>query len=215
MVDKVDRPEAPPTWRIKEPSRTKDDRHSQQQEESKEQKKKKFEKREEGRWQKFDSRTMVIRPIRIALRDIRTILYRNVNFHSGITTLECDVHYTNGRTTEGAIIRLGGFEAYTRVKRLQPGSEVPRELWAKSDPIEVGIPQERGYGGAFPGEELERDLAQREELPKRKSISWLSLIGLKSKKTGKFQWATLILYLLIATGLGLAIHAILTMTRVY
>ena len=78
MVDKIDRPEAPAPWRIKEPGRTKDDRPSQQQEESKEQKKEKFQKRsEEGTWKKFDSRTMTIKTMRIPLRDIRGFRYRN------------------------------------------------------------------------------------------------------------------------------------------
>ena len=77
MVDKIDRPEAPPTWRVKEAKRTQDDRPSHQQQESSEKKKEKFEKRSEGKWQKFDGRTLIIKPMRIPLRDIKGILFRN------------------------------------------------------------------------------------------------------------------------------------------
>ena len=100
-----------------------------------------------------------------------------------------------------------------RAKRLRHGKEVPREMWAKTDPIEVGIPQERTPSGSFPVEEIEQELAeQQEKKPPRRSL--LAMLGLRDKTTGRFQWAVLILYVLIATGLALAIHAMLTMTRV-
>ncbi len=212
MVDKIDRPEAPAPWRIKETGRTKDDRPSQQQQESKEKKKEKFEKRAvEGTWQKFDTRTMVIRPVSVPLHTMKGILFRNVTMHSGMVTLEGDLQWADGRVTEGALIRLAGFEEYMRAKRLRAGAEVPRELWAKGDTVEVGIPQERGHSGSFAIEEIEREVIEEREKPRRTSP--LALLGLVNKRTGKFQWSMLILYVLVATGLALAIHALLTMTR--
>lgn len=216
MVDKVDRPEAPPAWKIKEPARTKDDRRSRQQEESKEQKKEKFEKQGgEGQWRKFDSRTMVIKPMRIPLRDIKGFRFCSVTIHSGVATMEADLEWTTGRITEGTMVRLGGFDEYIKAKRLRAGDVVPREMWAKNDPLEVGIPQARGPSGSFPIHEMEQEqrvAAQRKQPAMKKS--WLSMIGLRSKTTGQFQWSTLILYIIIATGLGLALHALLTMTRI-
>jgi hypothetical protein len=217
MVDKVDRPEAPPTWKIKEPARTKDDRRSRQQEESKEQKKEKFEKRaSEGRWQKFDSRTMVIKPIRVPLRDIKGFRFCSVTIHSGVATMEADMDWVNGRITEGTMVRIGGFEEYVKANHLSVGEGVPRELWAKSDPLEVGIPQEKAPSGSYAAKELEREAEEerkkKQAIPKKRSL--LAMIGLKNKRTGEFQWTMLIFYLLIATGLGLAIHALLTMTRI-
>ena len=215
MVDKVDRPEAPPTWKIKEPARTKDDRRSRQQEESKEQKKEKFEKqREEGRWQKFDSRTMVIKPVRVPLRDIKGFRFCSVTMHSGVATMEADLEWTSGRITEGTMLRLSGFEDYVKAKRLSVGNMVPREMWAKEDPLEVGIPQVRASSGSFAAKELEReDREARRQRPQVKR-SLLTAIGLKNKRTGQFQWSMLILYGIIATGLALAIHALITMTGI-
>lgn len=213
MVDKIDRPEAPAPWRIKEPGRTKDDRPSQQQQESKEQKKERFEKRAEGRWQKFDSRTMIIKPMRIALRDIRSLRFRNVTFHGGIVTIEGDLEWMNGRITEGAMLVLAGIEEYMRVKRLPLNAEVPREIWARTDPVEIGIPQERTPSGSFSIEEMEQAEEEEAAEVKRPSFKLLETLGLVNKDTGAFQWATLVLYLLIAVGLALAIHGLLTMTR--
>jgi hypothetical protein len=217
MVDKVDRPEAPVPWKIKEPAKTKDDRRSRQQEESKEQKKEKFEKRaSEGKWQKFDSRTMVIKPIRVPLRDIKGFRFCSVTIHSGVATMEADMDWVNGRVTDGAMVRIGGFEEYVKAKHLSIGQDVPRELWAKSDPLEVGIPQAKTPSGSFAVQELEREAqeAKKKAPPPTPKRSLLSAIGLKNKRTGEFQWTMLIFYLLIATGLGLAIHALLTMTRI-
>jgi hypothetical protein len=215
MVDKVDRPEAPPTWRIKEAKRTQDDRPSQQQQESAEKKKEKFEKRNEGTWQKFDSRSMIVKPMRIPLRDIKSVIFRNVTMHSGITTMEGDLHWTSGRVTEGAMFGIGGFDEFVKAKRFQPGQEVPREVWAKSDPLEVGIPQERAPSGPFAMEEIERQVAaKRTGTPPRKKRGLLSMLGLIDANTGQFQWAVFILYAIIAIGLALGIHALLTMTRV-
>jgi len=213
MVDKVDRPEAPAPWKIKEPARTKDDRRSRQQEESKEQKKEKFEKRSEGGWQKFDSRTMIIKSVRVPLRDIKGFRFCSVMMHSGVATMEADMEWSTGRMTEGAMVRLGSFDDYIKAKRLQLGDLVPREMWAKNDPVEVGIPQARGPSGAFSMKELEQESRRTKEKKGEIKRSWLATMGLKNKRTGQFQWSMLILYIIIATGLGLAIHALLTMTR--
>jgi hypothetical protein len=218
MVERIDRPEAPQPWKIKETGRTKDDRHSQQQEESKEQKKKKFEKRAEGdKWKKLGGRTMVIKPMRVPLKDIKALRYRNVTMHSGIVTLEASMEWKIGRVSDGVVVRLAGLDAYMKVKRLKIGDEVPRELWAISDPLEVGIPMESSSSGSFNTEEIEREAAaaRQKETPKpRTSRSFLELIGLKSRITGKFQWAVFFLYIIIAMGIALGLHALFTMTRV-
>lgn len=215
MVDKVDRPEPPPTWRVKEAKRTQDDRPSQQQQESAEKKKEKFEKRSEGKWQKFDGHTMIIKPMRIPLRDIKGVLFRNVTMHSGFTTMEGDLQWRSGRVTEGALFSIGGFDEFIKAKHFQPGQEVPREIWAKSDPLEVGVPQEHTPSGPFSMDEMEREAAatgRKETTQKKRSL--LSTIGLVDAGTGQFQWAILILYVIVAIGLTLGIHALLTTTRV-
>ena len=215
MVERIDRPDAPQPWKIKETGRTKDDRHSQQQEESKEQKKRKFEKRAEGdTWRKLGGRTMVIKQMSVPLRDIKAMRYRNVTMHSGVVTLECNMEWQNGRTSDGVVVRLAGLDAYMKVKRLKIGDEVPREIWALADPLEVGVPVESSSSGSFNTEEIERAATarQRKEAP-RPSRSFLELIGLKSKVTGKFQWAVFFLYIIIATGITLGLHALFTMTR--
>ena len=216
MVDRIDRPDAPQPWKIKQTGRTKDDRHSQQQEESKEQKQKKFEKRaNEGTWEKLGGRTMVIKQMRVPLRDIKAMRYRNVTMHSGIVTLEADLDWKNGRVSEGVVVRLAGLDAYMKVKHLTIGNEVPREFWALADPLEVGIPVESASSGSFNTEEIEREVTDARRMHKPKTgRSFLERIGLKSKVTGKFQWAVFFLYIIIAMGIGLALHALLTMTRV-
>lgn len=216
MVERIDRPDAPQPWKIKETGRTKDDRHSQQQEESKEQKKKKFEKRAEGdRWKKLGGRTMVIKPMSVPLRNIKAMRYRNVTMHSGIVTLEASMDWTTGRTSDGVVVRLSGLDAYMKVKRLKIGDEVPRELWAISDPLEIGVPMESSSSGSFNAGEIEREAtAERRPEAQRSGRSFLELIGLKSKVTGKFQWAVFFLYIIIAMGIALALHALFTMTRV-
>lgn len=215
MVERIDRPDAPQPWKIKETGRTKDDRPSQQQEESKEQKKKKFEKRAgEGTWKKLGGRTMVIKQMRVPLRDIKAMRYRNVTMHSGIVTLEADMEWQSGRTSEGVVVRLGGLDTYMKVKHLKIGGEVPREFWALADPLEIGIPVESASSGSFNTEELEREAVNAQKETRKKDHSLLELLGLKSKVTGTFQWAVFFLYIIIALGIGLALHALLTMTRV-
>ncbi len=214
MVDKIDRPEAPAPWVIKQADRAKDDRPSQQQQETAEHKKEKFEKKaQEGRWQKFDSRTMIMKPMRVALKDIRNFRFRGVTIHGGLATMEGDLEWAHGRTTEGVLVNVGGFEEYLHLKRLKPGSEVPREFWSKSDPLDVGIPQERSPSGSFVMAELEQEEITEQRATHAPRTSWLTAVGLVDNRTGKFQWPMLILYLIIATGLTLGLHALLTMTR--
>jgi len=214
MVDKIDRPEAPAPWVIKQADRAKDDRPSQQQQETAEHKKEKFEKKaQEGRWQKFDSRTMIMKPMRVALKDIKGFRFRGVTIHGGVATMEGDLEWTHGRTTENTLVHVGGFEEYLHLKRLKPGVEVPREFWSKSDPLDVGIPQERSPSGSFVMAELEREETTAHRATDTLRTSRLAALGLIDAITGKFQWPTLILYLIIATGLALGLHALLTMTR--
>ncbi|MFH1831161.1 MAG: hypothetical protein ABH871_10395 [Pseudomonadota bacterium] len=190
MIEKIDRPEAPPPYSVREAKQTKEDRHQQREprEDAEREQKKQLEEKE---WEKFGRRDTTIKPLRVARDKISRCLYRAVTLHSGIGTLMVDVSWVDGRWTRGALMLVTRLEDFIRLKKLAPGQEVPLDLWARGPMVEMGIVQRTADSGKFPG----RDLASKKEAPEQKEAkpTLLQKIGIKDK-AGKTHWELALLY---------------------
>lgn len=192
MIDKIDRPEAPPPYRIGQAKETKEDQHQQQN--PREEMEEEYKRRLEGKeWSKFEQRARTIKPLRVARDRIVRCLFKGSNLHSGVGILQVDVHWKDGRVTRDALMLITKLEDFMRLKKLAPGAVVPEELWARGPVVEMGIVQTMSESGSFPSSEF----GGREQKPVRRSKSLVQWFGIVSGEPRKINWGLLLMYVFI------------------
>ncbi len=193
MIDKIDRSEAPPPYRINQPKETKEDQHQQQN--PREEMEREYQRRLEGKqWSKFGQRARTIKPVRVARERISHCLFKAANLHSGIGILQVDVHWKDGRVTANALMLITRLEDFIKLKKLRQGDKVPEELWARGPVVEMGIVQTISESGSFRAQEFRGDAAT----PIKPRQSLLSLIGITYGEPRRTNWGLALMYAFIA-----------------
>jgi len=187
MVDKVDRPEARRPYEIREAKQTKEDQHYQHN--PREDAERQYKEQLEGKkWDKFDAKAVVIKPIKVPREHISKILFRSAKLFKGVGILQFDVIWKDGRKTKGALIRLKRLEDFFQLKKFSPGTEVPESFWGGTPQIEMGIPQAAKQGGSFEIGNKNRNAGMA--APKQ-GDGWTKLLkalGILDRSTGKMNW---------------------------
>ncbi len=195
MVEKIDRPEAPPPYVIREAKQTKEDRHQQQnpKEDAEREQRKQLES---GEWKKFGRQSAVIKQIRVPREKIARCHYRGVTLHSGIGTLMVDLFWKDGKRTIGALLLVTRLEDFIRLKKMKPGEQVPEELWAKGPTVEIGIIQRLAGDGRLPGKELGGRQRRQTRPSEAKGKGILESAGIVDRE-GKRHWGLALLYIFL------------------
>lgn len=193
MVEKVSKPETPPTYQILPTKEAKEDQSRRQDYEEGEEAYQKTAAK--GDWNKFRSRSMTIKPVRVPRTRIDRVLFKNTVLRSGVPILEAQVVWKDGRTTESAIFLMSGTEDYMKLKVFRRGQAVPETFWAKGPEIEMGIVQVESQSGSWGSKELEREDKAIRQKRRQFSVA-LSAVGLLDRVTGRFQWYVLMFYVL-------------------
>jgi hypothetical protein len=206
MVEKVDRPEAPAPYVVREAKQTKEDRHQQHnpREDAEREQRKQIEGKE---WSKFGRQSAVIKSLRVPRERIARFLYRGATLHSGIGTLMVDVAWKDGRLTRGALMLITRLEDFMRLRKLRPGEQVPEGLWAKGPTVELGIIQRVKGGGGFPGRDIGGRKVQEKQVQAPEKFDPLRSIGIVDGK-GKTNWGLVLLYAFL---IALAVMAVIIM----
>lgn len=207
MVDRVNKPEAPPPYRILPTKEAKDDKSRREDQEEKEEKYQKSKGK--GEWAKFSGRAMTIRPAKVQRDRIDKVLFRNALLKGGICILDSVIVWKDGRRTEPALFLLPRREDFMRIRTFARGQVVPEKFWATGPEIEIGIVQMESSSGSWSIQEVEKEEKKAEAAAAKKS-SLLSKIGLEDKATGKFNWTAFLLYVI---GFVIAALVIYSATR--
>ena len=138
MVERINRPEAPPTHRVQAAKETKEDQSRKEQERESEEKYQKT--KSSGNWQKFRGRAMTIKPVRVPRERINRVLFRNTILRGGICILEATVVWKDGRKTEPALFLLPRPEDFMRLKGLKRGQVVAENFWARGESFAADLP---------------------------------------------------------------------------
>ena len=203
MVERINKPEAPPTYRVLPSKEAKDDQSQRQEYEEGEEA---YQKAVQGGdFSKYRGRSMTIKPVKVQRNRIDRVLFKSTVLHAGSAILEASVMWIDGRTTDSALFLLSRTEDYMRLKIFKKGDPVPEQFWARGPEIELGIVQMEPQSGSWGSKELGRDNKTPKKADKK---SILSSIGLVDKKTGRFQWFVLALYgIAIILSIMIILHA--------
>lgn len=206
MVDRIDRPEAPPPYQI---TRAKDAKENQHREpDQRGEQEKRYQKQiAEKEWTKFDRRTTTIKPLSVPRESVARCLFKGVRLHNGVGILAVDVHWKDGRTTAGALILLARLDHFVRLNKFVQGQEVPDEFWAHGATVEFGIVQVVSAGtnmqpAAAP--DGKKAAAMRSRVPSKVAAAF----GITDSMGHRINWGIVSLYIFLFSIviIALALH---------
>jgi hypothetical protein len=139
MVDRVDRPDAPSAYRIKEASSTADDRGGKRDQQENE-----WDEYSGSHatsdWHKIYAAKTYRRYIKLKTALIERCWYKHATMQRGIALLEADISLKNGQVVRNAHMILPNHEDYWKIKIQKPGEEIPLVMIAREPIIEISIP---------------------------------------------------------------------------
>lgn len=204
MVEKVDKPQAPPAYQILPSKEAKDDESKREQYEEGEEHYQKGGGSEQ--WAKYRGRAMTIKPVRVPRERIDRVLFKNTVTKSGMGILEAAVVWKDGRTTDPVLFLIPRPDEYMKIRLLKRGQVVPESYWAKGPEIEMGLVQMEPSSGSWGTKELKREAkAVRAAKP---GAPLLATMGIYS--AGRFSWTMFMIYM---AGLAVIVLAIIFAVR--
>ncbi|MBI2346359.1 MAG: hypothetical protein HYV03_05660 [Deltaproteobacteria bacterium] len=142
MVEKIDRPEAPPAYQVVATTATKDDRGqggSQPQAEDE------FSSPgTEAEWRRLRGPLQDRKLLRVRREDIRRVGFRRAVLQAKASILEIDVELVNGQILERAHFVLPRLDEYWQWKGYPPGQDLPLPTLLKEPYVEISVPQQGG-----------------------------------------------------------------------
>ena len=206
MVEKIDKPQAPPAYQILPSKEAKDDESKREQYEEGEEHYQKGSGSEQ--WAKYRGRAMTIKPVRVPRDRIDRVLFKNTVLKSGMGILEAAVVWKDGRTTDPVLFLIPRPDEYMKIRLLKRGQVVPENYWAKGPEIEMGLVQMEPTSGSWGTTELKREA--KVVRTAKAQVPLLVKMGLVDAVTRKFSLAMFIVY---AAGLAVIILAIIFALR--
>lgn len=161
MVEKIDKPEPPPTYYVQPTVETKRDRGGQggPQQQSDEY----SGSHAAPGWQKIYAAASNRRYLKLRREEIVRAWLRGTIMQKGISLAEVDVEIKDGRILKGAHVILSTREDFWTLKKFQPGQEVPLNMLIKEPVLEISLPAQRPNvmqpaSGTQKGEEKKTDI---------------------------------------------------------
>ncbi|PIR25495.1 MAG: hypothetical protein COX62_04955 [Deltaproteobacteria bacterium CG_4_10_14_0_2_um_filter_43_8] len=193
MVDKIDRPDLRPTYRINESSAAGDEQRRNQQQPDQEGDEESSNAGQAKEWEKFHQRSITIKPSKIKTDRILDCIFKHVVQRQGIATLICTLRWKNGQITDEAHILLSKLEHFVKLQHFQVGQKVPDKYWKTGEEIEIGLPQLSGHSGSFPLSEKKLQKVESQKNEEHESIQHIFY------SNGKINWMNIagVIFLLL------------------
>lgn len=139
MVDKIDRPEPPPAYRVVATAGAKDE---QGQSQAQSQQDDEFSSPgTPAEWRKLHGRMQDRTLLRLRREDIRHVSFRRAIMQSRAGILETDVELTNGQMLQHAQFLIPRLDEFLHWKGYLPGQDLPLPALLREPYIEVSVPQ--------------------------------------------------------------------------
>lgn len=213
MVDRVDKPDAPNPYAVPSATETKKDKPKEErrQEDLPTYQQKEDEEKRALYEEKFSSSATVLKTLRVSLNRIDRLLFRRALSYRGSPTIEADLVWKDGRTTEKILFLLKSWQEFFKIQKLKSGDEISPPFW-KHHPtyLEISVRQRGHTSGSWrmqqqqPSKETAKIVSTQ-----RSETSWQRFyrrLGFWDEKSKRVRKTTLLLY-----GLGILIITIYLM----
>lgn len=139
MVEKIDRPEPPPTYQVVATTAAKDQRgHAQPENQGEDE----FSSPgAAAEWQRLRGVAQERKLLRIRREDIRRAIFRQAVLRSRAVSVDTNLELTNGQILQQAQFFIPHLEEFWQWKGYAPGQEIPLHLLLREPYVEVSVPQ--------------------------------------------------------------------------
>lgn len=172
MVDKVDRPEAPPAYQVRSPTETKKDKPK---EERRQEDLPTFKKQDEAALyrEKFQQDASILKTVKIPFEEIQAFLFKKAIPRHGAPMADAELVLKDGKKIANVGFLLRGWQDFMKIKNLKPGEMIPPEFWNYQGPqVEITI-RSIATSGLWNLREIENEKEPPEAaLPKKKIPPW-------------------------------------------
>lgn len=147
MVERIDKPEPPPTYGVPAATESKRDKP---REERRQEDLPTFRKREGFLYkEKFGTEGATRRPLKIPVTEIVALKFRRIFPRGGNPMVEADLVWKDGRVTEGVSFLLRQREDFLKLRNLKVGEPIPPPFWNTGPELEISIRQEGSTSGPW------------------------------------------------------------------
>ena len=191
MVDRVDKPDAPNPYRIQSTTETKKDKPHEERAPGQEAKYQQEKRNQE--WGKFQADPDLRKTVRVPLGDILQLKFRRASSRQASPTVNADLVWKDGRTTENVSFLLHNLEDFLKIKNMKPGDPIPPSFWTRGKELEVTIPQGRSGSGPWTMPPMEENTASAKQTER----PWHAIaifMGVMDYKTKSWKFSLLFLY---------------------
>lgn len=127
MVDKVDRPEAPPSYAVTRSTETKRDKP---QEEKRQEDLPTFKQKEEALYrEKFQETSAPPKTFKVPLEEVKSFLFVRAIPRHGTPMADADLVWKDGKKLQGVSFLLKNWQDFMKIKNLKAGEVIPPSFW--------------------------------------------------------------------------------------
>ena len=160
MVDKIDRPDPPPSYAVTASAETKKDRPHEERHPEEEIARYQKEVSSKG-WEKFQAETTAIKTLLVPTRDIRQVLFHRALSRQGSLGIEARLILQDGHVFDRVIFLLPHREDFLKIRLLKSGDVLPEIFGRFGTTREVGIPQSINPRGSWRMRQIEPQQAAK------------------------------------------------------
>ncbi len=126
MVDKVDRPEAPPPYAVTHTTETKRDKP---QDQKRQEDLPTFKKKEEDLYREKFQSEVLSKNYRLPLNEIEQLLFIHATPRHGVPMADAELILKDGKKITGVSFLLKNWQDFMQIKNIKTGQAIPQEFW--------------------------------------------------------------------------------------
>lgn len=204
MIDKIDKPEPPPPYRVQATTEARGGKQRQSGEEKKDEDEYSASSAQK-KWQKFHTEAQNRRAVKLRRKDITSLYLNQVVLQRGLVVIEADIRLINGQILRNSHLFSTKVDTYWKLKKLNRGDEIPVDEFITEDYVEVSILQKQGTQASEPALPEHTDPRVRAAKPK----SGFTLWPIVDAATGKTNWFAIVVYITIILAAFIALIVII------
>lgn len=192
MVDKIDRPDPPPAYVVREPTESKRDKPK---EERRQEDLPTFQRKEADPYHGKFQADAPSKTFKVPFSEIGQFHFLRAVPRHGVPIVDANLIWKDGTKLPGVSFLLKNWQDFMKIKNLKSGEAIPISFWNYGgDPIEITV-RSITTSGPWNMRNIEKQKTEAKSAPQKVTLPWwrnrLSFYGL-----GALALITLILFLL-------------------
>lgn len=195
-IDKLDKVEAPPSYRVDATVETHDQRHGRKNEEDHQDEDEYSASGEKRNWQKYHTTAKDRKALKLRRQDIAKLFINHVFLQKGLVIIDANIELINGKLLYHSHLFSTKIDLYWRLKKIGKGNEIPASDVITEQYIEVSVLHKGGTVQTSSESEIETNEPATID---HKKLSLWPLIEKDSENINYFAFAVFVTVLIVIT----------------